>query len=111
MHRRTKRTVAVAIAGAVIAAGTGTAIAAGGDGDRPVTGKALERAGTTARQHVGGGRVTEAEAGDAGSAYEVEITLADGRQVEVQLDARFDVIGTGGDDGTPDDGGPDDAQG
>ena len=40
------------------------------------------------------GRVTGTEAGDEESAYEVEVTLPDGSQVDVQLDEAFDVVGS-----------------
>ncbi len=48
--------------------------------------------------HVGGGTVLETEAGDDGAAYGVEIRLADGRVVEVQLDESFAVTGQASDD-------------
>jgi hypothetical protein len=38
--------------------------------------------------------VTETEVGDEESYYEVEVTLDDGRQVDVQLDERFAVVGS-----------------
>jgi hypothetical protein len=59
----------------------------------PITGTALARASAAALEHTGGGRVTDTEAGDEGGAYEVEVTLADGSQVDVHLDAGFAVIG------------------
>lgn len=39
------------------------------------------------------GRVTDTEVGDEESYYEIEVTLDDGRQVDVQLDEWFDVVG------------------
>ena len=39
------------------------------------------------------GRVSGTEIGDEESFYEVEITLADGRQVDVQLDESFVFVG------------------
>ncbi len=42
---------------------------------------------------TGGGTVIETETGDDGAAYSVEIRLADGAEVEVELDENFDVIG------------------
>ena len=50
----------------------------------------------------GGGEVTETEIGDDGAAYEVEITLADGSQVEVNLDEDFVVTGSTPDDDSSD---------
>jgi len=97
-----------ALALAVVGGTTGFAIASAGDDDQPLTGSALEKATAAALAHTGGGTVIESEAGDDGAAYGVEIRLDDGRIVEVALDARFHVIGSGtDDDGT----GPDDDAG
>jgi uncharacterized membrane protein YkoI len=85
----------VLVAGAISA---GFAVAAGGEDDRPLTGSSLQKATAAALAHTGGGRVTETEVGDDGAAYGVEIRLADGRQVEVNLDENFDVIGQENDD-------------
>ena len=41
---------------------------------------------------TGGGTVTATEVGDEESLYEVEVTLADGSQVDVQLDQNFAVV-------------------
>ena len=79
----------------------GFAIAGGvGDNDEPLTGATLERATAAALEHTGGGKVveTETETGDGGAAYGVEVQLAGGRQVEVELDENFEVIGQETDD-------------
>ena len=95
----TRSKVGAAAAVALLAiAGGGVAIAAGGDddddaSDTPITGAALDRAEAAALAHTGGGRVTGTEVGDEESRYEVEVTLADGSQVDVQLDERFRVVG------------------
>jgi uncharacterized membrane protein YkoI len=86
--------VAVLTGGIAIAAG-------GGDDDEPLTGTTRDRAVEAALEHTGG-TVLETEAGDDGAAYGVEIRLADGRTVEVELDETFDVIGQETDDDTPD---------
>ena len=102
----TKRTIitAVATAGlaAVVATGIGFAVASGSDDDSeaPITGKELERAAAAALAHTGGGRVTETEVGDEESYYEVEVTMDDGRQVDVQLDRSFNVVGSESDSET-----------
>jgi uncharacterized membrane protein YkoI len=84
--------VVVVLAAAAIAAGI--AVGASGDDDEtPITGTALERASAAALEHTGEGRVTETEAGDEEGAYEVEVTLDDGSQVDVHLDASFNVLG------------------
>ena len=67
-------------------------------------GSDLEQASAAALAHTGGGRVTETEVGDEESLYEVEVTLDDGSQVDVQLNERFDVVGTEQDGGGEDDG-------
>jgi hypothetical protein len=87
--------VIVVLVLAVGAVTAGIAVGAGGDDDdeAPITGTALTRASEAALAHTGGGRVTETEAGDEEGAYEVEVTLDDGSQVDVHLDASFDVIG------------------
>lgn len=93
-------------AGAALAlAGIGAtaAGAAGGDSEEPITGDALDRATAAALAFTGGGEVTETEVGDEESLYEVEVTLADGSQVDVQLDADFEVVGSEADDGSEDD--------
>ena len=84
------------------AAGGGAAIAgATGGGDREdrgpdkaITGDALQRASQAALAETGGGKVTETEAGDEESYYEVEVTKSDGSQVDVQLDRDFNVVGS-----------------
>jgi hypothetical protein len=66
----------------------------GGEGpDVPITGTALEQASAVALAYVGQGRVTGTEVGDEEGYYEVEITLENGRQVDVHLDEAFNVLG------------------
>ena len=62
--------------------------------DQPITGPDLERASAAALEYLGEGKVTETEIEDEESYYEVEVTLPDGRQVDVQLDEAFNVVGT-----------------
>jgi hypothetical protein len=106
MARRTWLIGGVAVA-AVIAAGAGVASATGtmpgGDTDIAITGDALTKASEAALRHVGQRRVTETEVGDEDSLYEVEVTLSDGTQVDVQLDDQFRVVNTKKDheDGNP----------
>lgn len=104
MHRKKKIALASAAAGLVVVGGAGTAIAGSDDDatDRPIDGPALEQASDAALAETGGGKVTETEVGDEESYYEVEVTLDNGDQVDVQLDEQFRVVGTktesGGDD-------------
>jgi uncharacterized membrane protein YkoI len=98
--------VLIAIAAVAVLAVGGTAIAgaAGGGGDdnstdKAITGHALDRAKAIALDQVGGGKVTGTEAGDEEGAYEVEVTRADGSQVDVHLDKGFNVINQAADKG------------
>ncbi|HYZ97170.1 MAG TPA: PepSY domain-containing protein [Acidimicrobiales bacterium] len=105
MQRRSKVILAAATIVVVAAGGTGAAVAsgAGDDDEAPISGSALERASDAALAHTGGGRVTETEVEDEDSYYEVEVTLDDGSQVDVQLDRDFEVVASEGDDDTSDD--------
>ena len=104
MNRRTRIVVAGVAVGVVAAAGTSIGLAAGGDdAEGPITGRALERASEAALAHTGGGTVTETEVGDEESYYEVEVTLDDGSQVDVQLDEDFQVVGSSADDDSSED--------
>ena len=104
---------AILIAGGVIAgasiAGASVAISSTGDdgsddgSEVPITGVELEQATRAALDHTGGGTVTETEVGDEESYYEVEVTLDDGSQVDVQLDESFNVVDVMADDDTADD--------
>ena len=101
----------VALAVAIIGGGTGAVVAMGGDDDgseQPITGTDLEKASAEALKHTGGGRVTGTEVGDEESYYEVEVTLDNGNQIDVQLDENFNVVGDEGDDGDGEGGGSDD---
>jgi hypothetical protein len=71
--------------------------------DVPITGDALERASRAALDYLGEGRVTETEVGDEEGYYEIEITLDNGRQVDVHLDQAFNVLGQEGDGAGDDD--------
>ena len=46
---------------------------------------------------AGGGAAVAGATGDEEGAYEVEVTRADGSQVDVHLDAQLNVLGTEGD--------------
>jgi uncharacterized membrane protein YkoI len=82
--------VLIAVAAAVAA---GFAVAGSRDDhEQPITGTALTRASEAALAETGGGRVTETEVGDEDAYYEVEVTLPDGREVDVHLDRSFAVV-------------------
>ena len=107
MQRRTKAVIAGGVATAAILGGATYAVAGGADddaADKPISGAALDKASAAALEHTGEGRVTETEVGDEESYYEVEVTLDDGSQVDVQLDEEFNVVGDEvDDDGSEDD--------
>jgi uncharacterized membrane protein YkoI len=103
--------ISLGAAAAIVAAGAGVGVAAAGGGDdneAPITGDALDRASAAALEATGEGRVTETEVGDEESYYEVEVTLDDGSQVDVQLDRSFNVVGSSADHEDGDGSGNDD---
>jgi len=106
MKKRTKVVIVGASALAVAAGGAGIAGATGGgdDSERHIAGKALDEASAAALQATGGGTVTGTEVGDEESYYEVEVTKADGSQVDVQLDRDFNLSGQSADEESPNDG-------
>ena len=102
-----RRTVLIAVLVLVVASiATGIALAAStlDDAERPITGDALDRASTAALAATGGGRVTETEVDDEDAYYEVEVTMPDGRQVDVHLDRSFAVVSSAADADTSEDG-------
>lgn len=101
--KKSHKIVTAATAVIAAAAAATTIAAASGDNETPITGAALEQASAAALAHTGGGRVTDTEVGDEESIYEVEVTLADGRQVDVQLDRDFRVVGSKADADEPND--------
>ena len=109
--RHTMRWVVIGSAAvAVVAAGTGVAIAAAQGGDssqQPLSGSTLDRATEAALAYTGGGSVTEAEVGDQGAAYDVAVTQDDGSVADLRLDSSFAVIGEEHDAGAPDTGSAD----
>ena len=106
MRGRTKAVIAGGVAAAAILGGATWAVAGGSDDDdtqRSITGDALDKASAAALEHTGEGRVTETEVGDEESYYEVEVTLDDGSQVDVQLDEDFNVVSDEADDDSSED--------
>ena len=99
MQRRTRWIAAAGLAMAVAA--LAAAASADGDSDSELTGSTRDRAVAAALAATGGGTVLETEAGDDNAAYGVEVRLPDGRQVEVNLDRSFKVIGQEADEDKP----------
>src|SRR5215207_8250085 len=88
-QRRKTMAIASAVVAVLAAGGAAIAGAASGEDDgteRPISGPALDRATAAALAETGGGNVTETEVGDEEGAYEIEVTRADGSQVDVHLD-------------------------
>lgn len=102
-----RKTIAIGLTAliALAALGGGAALATGqlDDNEQPITGEALQRASDAALAYTGEGRVTETEQGDEDSYYEVEVTLDDGSQVDVQLDRDFKVVSGEADNDTTED--------
>ncbi|NQX12744.1 PepSY domain-containing protein [Microbacteriaceae bacterium VKM Ac-2855] len=80
----------------VPSAGSSAGASAGPSADPDdLTGTELEQASAAALAATGGGTVAEAErSDDADHRYEVEVTLADGTDVDVELDDAFSVVRT-----------------
>ncbi|GGE96234.1 PepSY domain-containing protein [Mycetocola zhadangensis] len=101
-----KKTVVIGsvLAAVLVLGGTGVAVAVTDpfDNDDTLTGSTLEKASQAALDEVGEGKVTDSEADDGG--YEVEVTLDNGREVDVRLDEAFAVLAVDRDDNSGDDG-------
>ena len=108
MTKRMRWVIGAALAVGLVGGGVGIGLAETNDesgtevestdSDQPLTGADLDQAKAAALEYTGGGTVTEAEAGDDGAAYGVEVRKDDGSQVEVRLDETFTVIGSETDD-------------
>jgi hypothetical protein len=90
----------VAVGASILALGAGGAAIASATGvvgedanETPITGSALEKASAAALAETGEGTVSGTEVGDEESKYEVEVTLDNGDERDVQLDAGFNVVG------------------
>jgi len=80
---------ALALGGAALAGASPNDVT-GGD---KLTGTTYDRASKAALAATGGGKVTDSERdGENGATYEVEVTKADGSQVDVRLDDNFKVV-------------------
>ena len=76
---------AIAVIGvSAVGVGAATQTVSATENEVAITGEALDKASAAALKHTGQGRVTESEVGDEESYYEVEVSLHDGRQTDVQ---------------------------
>ena len=81
------------VASLAVVGGAWTAMArSANDDDQTLSGHLLRRASQAALTEVGSGTVVEAEIGDDGAAYEVEVEMRDGTTVDVELDEQLAVI-------------------
>ena len=95
MEARKKAAIGVASVLAAGAGAAGIAVAGGGDdNEAPIKGSALDQASEAALAETGEGTVSETEVGDEESYYEVEVTLDDGSEVDVQLNRAFEAVGS-----------------
>lgn len=70
----------------------------GGSSDELAAGSERDQAIAAALAETGGGTVTDVEMGDDGAVYGVEVMRDDGTEVEINLDASFNVTGSEIDD-------------
>ena len=97
--KRTTTIISIAAVATVLAGGATYAAAQDTGDDGSVTGDDVDRASAAALAETGNGTVSSVELEDGG--YEVEVRLADGTEVDVELDGDFAVVHTSTDD--PDD--------
>ncbi|UUW88221.1 PepSY domain-containing protein [Pimelobacter simplex] len=98
---RRKRIVIPAIATVAVLAVGGTLWAASAD---EVRGDERDRVETAAVTAAGGGKAVDVEkSDDRGEAYEVEVRLEDGREVDITLDDDLRVVERDADDAVADD--------
>ena len=106
MERGIKIGAAAAVVVAGVTAGLTAAQASNDDDNETETaiiGDALAQASDAALAHTGEGRVTGSEVDDEESKYEIEVTLDNGDQVDVQLDEEFNVVSSENDGSDEDD--------
>jgi hypothetical protein len=102
MTRGRKLVIVGATVVALGATGIGIAQAVGDDTDEQATGPQADRAKRAAVEamHAASAVAVERE-NENGTAWEVEVVMNDGRQVEVDLDQNFALVGAKSDDGGP----------
>lgn len=88
---RSKRVVIPTAVAAAVLGGAGAVWATTASAD--VSQDDLDRAERVALEAVGSGTVTDTEVDDEDAYYEIEITRADGTQVDVAVDENFEVVG------------------
>ncbi len=107
---RTKRVIVPAIATVAVLGIGGTVWATTAAADGTVDGTERDRVAAAAVEAVGSGEAVDVETSDdPGEAYEVEVRLPDGAEVDVALDGDLAVVSQDRDDDTDDDTDDDDA--
>ena len=97
MKKKTIWITSAAVGTVLVLGAAGVAVAVtdpfdGNDNDR-LTGQTLDKASSAALAEVGSGTVSDAECSeDLDHAYEVEVTLDNGEDVDVHLDESFTVV-------------------
>jgi len=94
----TKKIILIAAGAAVVVglAGAGIGFAVSNNDDDTLSGETLDRASNAALAEVGRGTVTSAErTDDGGPAYNLEIRLENGDEIDVELNDAFDVVYVG----------------
>ena len=96
--RAIRITAVAAVALALALGGAAWAVAGGGDDGASATGPGAERARAAALAHLGGGTANAVERdSEDGATWEVEVTKANGKTVDVRLDASYGVVVVEGD--------------
>jgi|GEM_PF-1313594 len=93
---RNRTLPAIGVVLAAVALGGGAYAWAGGgggdDGEGKATGPGADRARRAAVAHLGGGTANEVERGDEEGAWEVEVTKANGKTLDVHLDTSYKFL-------------------
>ncbi|MDQ1599818.1 MAG: hypothetical protein QOD68_1292 [Actinomycetota bacterium] len=85
--------IGTATAVALLAGGTGAAVASGDQGDHTVGGSKAGRATAAALNITGGGRANSVERDhENGATWEVEVTKPTGDTVDVRLDRNYQLV-------------------
>jgi hypothetical protein len=79
---------------AAVAIGIGVAVAQPNEGETPITGDAYTKATQVALAYTGGGKVTQTHLHDEEGFYQVEVTMPDGSQTDVNMDEKFHITGS-----------------
>ena len=84
---------ALALGGSALAGAAAGGESDAGDKSAAIGGDAQARAEKAALAATGGGKVNQSELdGENGATYEVEVAKTDGTEVDVRLDAKFNVV-------------------